>query len=81
MVRTRSSNGQFVSDKAEKSLWNLCKIILLLVIAVPFIYHLLVRKEIVSKGLNYLNDEFGCTCNSSIASDTTKGDSRRNGGL
>jgi len=63
MVRTRNSNGQFISEKTEKNCWYLAKIMVVLAVSIPLLYHLLIRKELLSWGVDYLNREFGCTCN------------------
>ena len=70
MVRTRSSNGQFVSkveDKVEEAVSllgqkkNIIRLFLLILV-IPFLYHFLVRKRVLTVALEYLDQELGCNC-------------------
>jgi hypothetical protein len=74
MVRTRSDNGQFITTKTDEKVDQTAMIkqmidtgsyigrLLLFFLIIPFFYHILVRKNILSNVVNYLDNEFGCNC-------------------
>jgi len=68
MAKARNSQGQFVKETplSLDSVWVLIKYLLISIILIPFLYHFLIRKNVIAYLLEYLNNELGCTCSGNV---------------
>jgi len=64
MARPRGNNGQFLSksDITQWSIMTIIKIIVIILVLCPLVYHLLIRRQVVHMIIDLLNKEFGCQC-------------------
>ncbi len=64
MAKARNSQGQFVRETplSINTLYVFIKYLLISIVLIPFLYHFLIRKNVVAYLLEYLNNELGCTC-------------------
>jgi len=56
----RGSNGRFVGQ--EERACSFVKGFILLLITIPFLYYLLIRKNLIQMIMMILNKELGCDC-------------------